>query len=192
VRASSDASTGPIGDHPGEPQRFALAVGAPLALVALSYGLWWISDRLLYIGPLDRATFGWLVVIPLFVATPVVGGFMWSRLRRRAAAEAAGVVAAAITAVAALLFWQAVAYPDCEFGAIRTPLDWVLPSVILGGVIGGGLATSGLVAARLARQGHRWRAAVAGVGIEVVGVAAAILVGGVLLLGPGCQRPPAV
>lgn len=185
-----DASVEPIARRPGEPRhRFVLAVGAPLALVALSYGLWSVSDRLVQIGPLDRAAFGWIVVMPVFVATPIVAGFAWSGLLPRTAALAAGVVAATITAVAAVLFWQAVAYPDCEFGAIRSPLDWAVPSLLLGGVIGGGLAVSGLVATTFARQGRPWRAAVAGVGVEVVGVAAAILVGAGMLIGTGCQRP---
>jgi hypothetical protein len=186
-----NASLEPIGRPGGQArQRFVLAVAAPLAVVALAYALWWISDRLLYVGPLDRATFGWLVVIPVFVAAPILAGLIWRRLPPRSSALAAAVVAATITAVAAVLFWQAVAYPDCEYSAIRAPLDWVLPSLILGAVIGGGLAASGLVASRFARQGRPWRAAFAGVALEVVAVFAAILVGAGMLIGTGCQRPP--
>ena len=50
------------GSSPATQVRLAIAMLTPLVGVALAYGLWWISDRLLYIGPLDRATFGWLVV----------------------------------------------------------------------------------------------------------------------------------
>jgi len=66
----------------------------------------------------------------------------------------------------------------------------MLPSLILGGVIGGELAVSGLLASRIAREGRPWRAAAIGAGAEVGMVFAAILVAGTMLLGPGCQRPP--
>jgi hypothetical protein len=38
-----------------------IGVAASLAAVALVYLVWWISDRLVFIRPVDRATFGWLV-----------------------------------------------------------------------------------------------------------------------------------
>jgi hypothetical protein len=34
----------------GEAGRLVLGAAIPLAVVTLAYGLWWISDRLLYIG----------------------------------------------------------------------------------------------------------------------------------------------
>ncbi|MDO8483419.1 MAG: hypothetical protein Q7S35_00565 [Candidatus Limnocylindrales bacterium] len=168
---------------------FALGVAVPLAVVALAYALWWMSDRLLYIGLLDRAAFGWVVVIPLWISTPIAASFVWHRLTRRGSTVAAVVVGAVGGGVAAVLFWQAVAYPNCEFGATHTPIDWVLPSVLVGLVIGGGLAASGLLATALVRGGHPWRAAVLGAGAELVLVCAAILVSAALLIGPGCQRP---
>jgi hypothetical protein len=187
VSATAEAVGGPAGRLP---VRFALGVAVPLGVVALAYALWWISDRLLYIGPLDRAAFGWAVVIPVWVAAPVIAGFTWRRLPPRASLLAAVVVGAAISGAAAVLLWQSVADPNCEFGAVRTPGDWMLPSLIVGGVIGGGLAASALLASRLAREGRPWRAAVSGAGTEVVMVVAAILVAGTILMGSGCQRPP--
>ena len=141
-------------------------------------------------GPFDRAVLGWAVVIPLWVAAPVAAGFAWRGLTRRGSQLAALVLGAAVSGGAAVLFWQAAAYPNCEFGAFRAPTDWVLPSLILGMVIGGGLAASGLLASRLVREGRPWRAAVLGAGTQVVVVFAAILVAGAVLLGPACQRPP--
>ena len=37
-----------------------IVVGAvlPLVVAGIAYLLWWISDRILYVGPLDRAAFG--------------------------------------------------------------------------------------------------------------------------------------
>ena len=170
--------------------RLVLTVAVPLAIVVLAYALWRISDRLLYIGPLDRAAFGWAVVIPLWVIAPVAAGFCWRGLVRHERLLAAGAVAATIGAAASVLFWQALAYPSCEFGAIRAPGDWVLPSLNLGGVIGGGLAASGLLASRFAQEGHPWRAALLGATTEVIMVFAAILVASAMLIVPSCQRPP--
>jgi hypothetical protein len=182
-----DPVDGTRGRHP---VRFGASVAVPLAVVTLAYALWWVSDQLLYIGPLDRAAFGWAVVIPVWLAAPVAAGFAWRRLTPRDSLIAATIVAATIGGAAGLLFWRSVAYPGCEYGANRTPGDWVLPSLALGVVIGGGLAGSGLVATRLARKGRRLGAVVFGAGTEVVMVFAAILVAGLSLLGSGCQRPP--
>jgi uncharacterized membrane protein YedE/YeeE len=102
---------------------------------------------------------------------------------------AAVVVGTVIAGVAAVLFWQSVAYPDCAYGATHTPADWVLPSLVLGLVIGGGLAVSALLTSRFVHQGRPWRAVVLGAGTEIVMVFAAIIVAGMMLLGPGCQRP---
>lgn len=181
----------PVGDPASRlPVRFILGVTVPLVVVALAYALWWMSDRLLYIGPLDRAAFGWAVVIPVWISAPIAAGFVWRLLPQRGAVLAAALVGSAIGGVAATLFWRAVAYPNCEYGAVRTPSDWIVPSLTLGLVIGGGVAVSGLLASKFVRESRPWSAVVLGAGTEVAMVFAAILVGGLMLMGPGCQRPP--
>jgi hypothetical protein len=159
--------------------------------VVLAYGLWWISDRLLYIGPLDRAAFGWAVVVPVWASAPIAAAFAWRGLSQRGIAVAALVVGCTIAALAALLFWLAVAHPDCGFGAVRSPIDWVLPSLIVGMVIGAGPPVSGLLAVKLLRQGHLWRAALLGLAAELALVFVAIIVAGTLLMGGigACNRP---
>jgi hypothetical protein len=169
---------------------FVAGVAVPLGVVAAAYALWWVSDRLLYIGPFDRAAFGWAVVIPVWLAAPIAAAFAWHRFTSRDSIIAAGVVAATVSLAAAILFWQSVSSPNCEFGAIRTPLDWVLPSAILGAVIGSGLGISALLASRVVQSGRRWQGAVIGVSTEAVMVLVAILVAGMMLVGAGCQRPP--
>lgn len=181
----------PIGSASGRhPARLVVGVAVPLAVVALASALWWVSDRLLYIGSLDRAAFGWSVVIPVWLAAPVAAAFAWRRLTSRESHIAAIVVGIAIAGAAAVLFWQAVADPGCEYGAIHAPADWIVPSLMLGAVIGGGVAVSSLVAVKFARMRRLPSAAVLGAGTEFLMVLAAILVAGALLLGPGCQRPP--
>ena len=91
-----------------------LAYGAPLAVVGLAATLWLISDQLVSVGPIDRATFGWAVVVPLWSAAPVAAGFAWQRLSseaRRRAAVACGLV---VGAPVSILAWQAAAFPACS------------------------------------------------------------------------------
>ncbi len=168
-----------------------LVVGAvlPLAVAGIAYLLWWISDRLLYVGPLDRAAFGWVVVIPTWIAAPAVAGLAWRRLDQHTTLAVAALVGTAIAAPAALLLWQAVAFPACETGAVHTPQEMALPSLLFGAVVGGGLALSGLVSTRFARQGRLIAALVLGAAAEALMVAVAILVVGATLVGPFCQRP---
>ena len=169
--------------------RYVAGVAVPLALAGLVFVLWWISDRLLYVGPLDRAAFGWVVVVPLWIASPVAAGFVWRTLDWRTTRVIAALVGTVIAGAAALLLWQAVAFPNCGTGAIRTPLEWVMPSLLVGAVVGGGVALSGTVSAGLTRQGRPIAAVFVGAAVEALMVAAAILVAGLSLLGPACQRP---
>lgn len=173
------------------PIGFLLAVAVPLALAALVYALWWISDRLLTVGPLDRAAFGWAVVMPTWIVAPVAAGFAWRRLSPRGGILAAALVGLAISGIAAALFWLSVAHPNCSTGDIHTPGDWILPSLALGLAIGVGFAISGLIATSFLREGHRLRAVLLGGGAEVVMVSVAIAMAGVVLVlsGPACQRP---
>jgi hypothetical protein len=170
--------------------RFFLGIAVPLAIALLASGLWWVSDRLLYVGPLDRAAFGWLVVLPAWIVAPTIGGLVWGGLSPRNAVLAAVLVGITVGGIAATLFWLAVAYPDCTYGAIRMPGDWVLPALVFGTVIGTGFSVSGLLASTAVRQGHPWRAVALGASAEVVMVFAAILVVSLTLPGAGCLQPP--
>jgi hypothetical protein len=149
--------------------RVALGVALPLLFTSLAYGLWWISDQLVVIGPLDRASFGWIVVVPLWLLAPVVAGFSWRALSTGQARLAALIVAASISAGAALLYWQSIGTPfDCGFGTVTPPIDFLPQTLIVGAIVGGGLALDGLLVATLARLGVRWWAVVIGAGTEVV------------------------
>jgi hypothetical protein len=173
----------------GEAGRVALGVAVPLVMLALVYALWWISNELLYVGPLDRAAFGWSVVIPLWIATPVVSAFLWRPLTVRAANVSAILVGATVSVVAAILLWRPVSQPGCEFGASRQPVEWVAPSLFVGIVVGSGLAISGLVALRFIRRGQPWRALILGALAEFAMVFAAIGATAYVLVGGSCQLP---
>ena len=166
-----------------------MALLVPAMAVVLVAGLWSISDRTDSIGPLDRAAFGWAVLVPLWLAGPVAAGLTWRRLTEPAAVLAALVVAGGIAAAVALAFWRAVASPDCAFGPARTPAEWVVPSLILGAVVGVGFATSAHLVTGAVRFGRPWRAAAIGVSVQALALVASLLVLALLTMGPGCQRP---
>jgi hypothetical protein len=169
--------------------RLVIAALTPLAGVVLAYGLWWISDRLLYIGPLDRATFGWVVVVPVWSLTPVVAAYAWRPLNRSQSAVAAGIVGLILTGAAAVLFWLATAFPNCEFGAVRPSAEWIVPSVIVGLVIGAGLAAACLGAAAVARRERWWSTLLVGAGSAIAMLFVALLVATPFLMSGGCERP---
>jgi len=170
--------------------RVWLAVTVPLGLVALAWGLWSISDRLGSIGPLDKAKFGWLVVIPIWVLTPVVAGYAWRRLSHAELRLSATLVGVLVAAFATALMWAAVAHPACEFGAVQTPAELLVSSLVVGFVIGGGLAGSALAALAMLRRARPWAALAVGAGSGFLLVFLAILAATPFFLGPACQRPP--
>jgi hypothetical protein len=118
--------------------RFVVAAAVPIAVAGLADLLWWISDRLGDVGPLDRAAFGWVVVIPVWIAAPVAAGFAWRTIDRRTTGAIAALVGTVVAVVAAVLLWQSIAFPSCETGAILTPLERVQPSLPVGAMIGAG------------------------------------------------------
>lgn len=166
-----------------------LAVVAPLLVVGLASVLWLISDRLLYIGPLDRATFGWSVVVPIWAAAPLVAGFAWLRLSPRARMLAAVTCGLVVGGAVTVLLWQDVAFPDCQYGPVRGPIEWLLPAITLGTVIGGGFGLSGLIASTQVRAGHPWLALVFGAATQVGVGFVAIALAFVLSAGGICLRP---
>jgi hypothetical protein len=161
---------------------------APLLVVGLAAGLWYLSDRLLYVGPLDRATFGWLVVIPLWALAPIAAGFAWRGIAPRARIIAAVACAFVVGGVLAALLWFSVAFPACQFGAVRSPLEQVLPSIVVGSLVAGGFGFSTLVASGEVQAGRSARALVLGAVGQLVVVAVAPVLVSLLFFG-GCQRP---
>lgn len=172
------------------PWRLALAASVPLFGVALAYALWWISDRLVYIGPFDRAQFGWLVVVPVWALTPVVAAYAWRPMGTQPRFLVAAIIGLVLSIVAAVLFFAAVAFPDCAFGATRTAADWVVPSIVVGLVIGAGFAAICLLAARVLDGGTWWLTLVAGSGAALALVFVAIFMSALFLTTGACQRSP--
>ena len=102
-------------DDTGDARGVALGIALPIGVLAFAYVLWWISDRVVYVGPLDKAAFGWVVVVPIWLLAPLAAGWTWRDLAPRASAVARLIVGLIVTTVVALLFWVATTEPGCEF-----------------------------------------------------------------------------
>jgi hypothetical protein len=169
-----------------------VALVVPVAVVAVAYVLWWISDRLVIVGPLDRAQFGWLIVIPLFAAAPVVGAFLWAGLDSRSTITVAVGAACVVGVAGAWLFWRSVADPGCGTGNRFTPDYWIVPSLILGALFGASLGVSGMVGARFVRAGRPLVAVAAAVGTELLLWFVMLVFITPFLVSGACERPGAI
>src|SRR3954447_23784854 len=138
------------------------AVALPIGTLGLAYALWWMSDRLVNVGPLDRAQFGWLVVIPIWLSAPIVAGYAWRRVEPRRLAVSAIIVGLVIAGIAGDLLWQSTAQPECTFGSAVASADLVIPSALFGLTVGGGLVAAGLVTRLEFLHASRTQAIVAG------------------------------
>lgn len=165
------------------------AVVVPIAAIALVFLLWSISDRLLYVGPVDRAAFGWIVVVPLFALTPLSAVVVWRGLNGFERTIAAIVVGVTIGGGATTLFWLSVASQGCEFGAVRTPAEWLVPSVVVGLVVGGGFAVTALGATSALRRFGWWPSTAAGAGAAMALIVVAMAVAATFIMSGGCLRP---
>ncbi|HET9852606.1 MAG TPA: hypothetical protein VFP56_08900 [Candidatus Limnocylindrales bacterium] len=161
-----------------------------MLLVAAGFGLWWLSDQLLSIGPLDRATFGWAVVVPIWLGVPLGAAVASRGLDARVRTRMATVLGLIVAGIGALLLWRGLAFPICENGAVRGPESWIAPALVLGAVVGGGLAVSSTLAGSQLAEGHRLMAVIAGAGAQAAFLVVGILVfSAVSLTMAGCQRP---
>jgi hypothetical protein len=163
-----------------------------LAVVAIAAGLWLLSDRLLYIGPLDRATFGWLVVVPVWLLASVAAAVAWKPLAPTQVGRAAALSAILVGVAAAVLFWNALRseWSACDFGP-RTPAEsWIVPALLVGALIGTAPSLGGRLSAQRLGSGRRWSAVGMALGVDAVLSVAAVLVATMFILSAGgCQRP---
>jgi hypothetical protein len=165
---------------------------APIGVVAAAYGLWLLSDRLLYVGPFDRAAFGWLVVVPLWLAVPVAAAVSWRTRPFREAQRAALLLAVLIGSAATILLWAAVTSDGaaCETGPRATAAGFIVPAFLVGALVGAAPSLGGLLGASRLSSGRSWKGVGLAVGIDLGLTATAVLLAvGVILSSGGCQRP---
>lgn len=139
---------------------------APILIVA-AIAVWAISDRMLSIGPFDRAQIGWAVVVPLFLLAPAAAGLAARWTSTRSAMLVATGIAMALGGLIVLtlsLTWTRI---GCQpVGQAEAALQ-AIPTGLAAGL--GFLAAAGAAVSRLG-DGPRM-AIVAGV---VVGIFAGL------------------
>ena len=170
----------------------AVAIGAPLALLAMIYGLWAGIDVVGQVGPFDKAKLGWAIVMPLWFVSPALAALLWVRLPSIGDGRVASAVGLVLTVAATWILWSAVVseMAGCETSPRTTAAGFLGPAALLGVIVGGGWAISAFIAAGLTRSGRPW-----------VGLAAAVIAGLVqfgtvamasafiLFAYAGCNRP---
>jgi hypothetical protein len=175
-----------IGRRPVLPNvaRVAAAVAPPL-VAGIAFALWQISDGLLYVGSIDRGTFAAFVVIPLWVIAPAVA-LAWRDLDTgvldRLSAGSGLVIGAGIAA----FLWSSAISVDCK--PSHTPMELVLPALIVGAVVGGGFGLACRVAAGQFAGGHPWRAIGIAAALQLEMLAVGLFLQFWLFFGL-CQRP---
>ncbi len=165
----------------------ATAVLVPLALLIVAALLWSLSDEVVVLGILDPAAFGWLVVVPLLGSVPIVGGIALSRVDRGTRWPVAAVLGTLTGLAVGGLFLRSVATADCEFGTIRTVVEWV-PNAIGFGLASGAPLAAGLASVAALWPERRIAATFAGLAVSVAAFLLLAFVLG-LSLQPLCNRP---
>jgi hypothetical protein len=161
---------------------------APVIVVAVAFVLWLVSDRLMFVGPLDRATFGWLFVVPLWAAAPTFAGFSWRGFAPRQRVRWAVSGGLAIGTVAAILLWQSVATPVVDCVPTHTPLGLVLPAVLVGALIAAGFALACWFGSLEIAAGRIGRGVIYGAVAQLLVIPLATILATTLFFGL-CQRP---
>ena len=171
--------------------RLVLGVAVPIGLLAVAGALEWLDNQHFAWWPVDPAVFGWLVVVPMWLAAGVVAGYLWQSLSLRQTYLAAAVVTAVIGSAAALIYWQWIGVPfDCGFGTVTPALAFLPPTLIVGLSVGLGLALTGLLSTILVRAGvHWWWVALVVGGSEVVLFVISFFLGFAALGGHTCYVP---
>jgi hypothetical protein len=174
------------------PLPLLIGIAIPLGLLAVAYALWAISDRLLYVGPLDRAAFGWIVVMPISWVAPGVTGLVWSRLSVESRVSAALVVGGTVAIASGVLL--ALAGHQIGCAPVISWTDNLPRSLVVGVVIGLGPAVAALVAASVSSGSSGLRRIVAtiatGAIIGFVGLFAALMTFALLFPGVSCAPVP--
>jgi len=161
-----------------------LAIGPALVVVGLT--LLKVSDELVFIGPFDRAQFGWAVPIPLLMLAPAAIGLAARTSgveAARAAATVTGLILGVPVGIGLFVSMRQVGcdqYPDTLailFASVPVPL-----------VLGLGWAAAGRFAIRFADRPIL--AVVAGVGGAILAGIAMILAWAAFFPGLSCAYVP--
>jgi hypothetical protein len=142
--------------------------------------LWLTKEPGRGFGPLDEAAFGWFVVGPAWILSPILTGRAWSSMPTGSAPRLAGIAFLAIAAVSAVVLWAEFyeQFGRCEFGPGPGNRWWGAVPAGMGVIIGATPVLSALQAADTLRAGRSWLVPVVlGLLVSVGGIALAFVAG---------------
>jgi hypothetical protein len=152
---------------------FFRGVEVPIGILALAFAILFFAGQAGSLGPLDFATYQW-IIIGLWVAAPVVGGLLSRGLSDRQITRAAAVLAVLLgLAVAAFFSTAAGTASSCASGAVGSAAAYILGCLGVGAMVGIGAGASELITARLARRGWWLPAVLLGGGLSFAASAGA-------------------
>jgi hypothetical protein len=155
-----------MGEDARRSRSLATLIVAP-ALLVLAVAVWFVSDRLVVIGPFDRAKIAWAVVLPLLAIAPGAAALAGSRTT---SAGLARLVVAGTSIVTALFvvfgLAAAITFVDCR--PATGPLEVVPRTLPTAFVLGIGFAISVAAAWGPALHGRRLVAVVVGAAVWIV------------------------
>jgi hypothetical protein len=166
-----------------------LVATAPLALFALVIVIWVAIDRLVVIGPFDRAQLGWAVAVPLTVAVPVLGAWAGDRLGRFGRVSMAVVLAIAAGIAVGWPFWVSYAN-QCAAVGLPMPLGSIAITAAIGALtMGGAVLAAGAAIDRSRSRLAAPLAALAAGGVFAIGFLVFALMFNGLFFGECVVRP---
>jgi hypothetical protein len=164
----------------------SLALLAGPVLFAIGVVLGFASNALIWVGPIDRATFGWAIVVPMCLVAPVVSG-----LASRRAGDGPALLAALVAAaLIGLFFAGSLAASVTQLGCDPNP-DHALVlghAVPVGLGVGVAYVGSAWVVVRL--RDRLALAIGAGLGAAVVGGVVSLFIFATQFAASSCAPPP--
>lgn len=150
---------------------FSRSVAVPLGILLVAFGVLVFAGQAGSLGPLDFATYQWLL-LGLWVSAPVVGGFASRALAHGQLASGAKVLGLVLgLAVAAFFLTAAGTASSCRDAGSGSAAGYVLGCLGVGALVGVGAGASEFVTALLARRGWLLVTVLLGAGINLVGSA---------------------
>jgi hypothetical protein len=157
----------------GEPARGSRSLAtlsvAP-SLLVLAVAIWFVSDRLVVIGPFDRAKIAWAVVVPLLAIAPGAAALAGSRSTSPGLGRMVVAGTSVVTGLVVVLgLASAITFIDCR--PATGPIEVVQRTLPTAFVFGTGFAISAAAAWVPALHGRRLVAVVVGAAVWIVAAA---------------------
>jgi hypothetical protein len=154
----------------GNRPHMGLSVG-PL-LVAVSLLVWLVADRLVIIGPFDRAQITGIIALPLFLLAPGTLGVAAAQADARRGRLALALVPVALGVLAVVGLMATVTQVGCR--PVAGPADVLAPALPVGLAVALAFGLPALTARQLADRGSL---------VAIAGAAVLAVVGAVVVLG---------